>query len=81
MKHELGYLIYCCIVTGSTLIPDESSSVGKEVARLWKLVNSVKIEIMTFGILTFQDLSATGLTAMAQKMANSIGTRKIHIEI
>ncbi|XP_022313597.2 ganglioside-induced differentiation-associated protein 1-like [Crassostrea virginica] len=62
--------------TGSTLIPDESSSVGKEVARLWKLVNSVKIEIMTFGILTFQDLSATGLTAMAQKMANSIDIRK-----
>ena len=87
LKPELGYmfLIYCCIPTGSKLIPDESSCVGKEVARLWKLVNSVRIGIMTFGILTFQDLSATDLTTMAQTMAKSNGTfsntRKIHFEI
>ncbi|XP_061197287.1 ganglioside-induced differentiation-associated protein 1-like [Saccostrea echinata] len=56
--------------TGSTLIPDETSSVGKEVTRLWKLINSVRVEIMTFGVLSFQDLSTTGLHPIAKPMAN-----------
>lgn len=59
------------IILGSTLIPDESSPVGKEVARLWKLINAVKVEIITFGVVNFQDLSKSGLHPMAQGMKGS----------
>lgn len=50
------------------MIPDESSPVGKEVAHLWKLINAVKVEIITFGVVNFQDLSKSGLHPMAQGM-------------
>ncbi|XP_061197286.1 ganglioside-induced differentiation-associated protein 1-like [Saccostrea echinata] len=56
--------------TGSTLVPDEISSVGKEVARLRKLISSVRVEIMTYGVLRFQDLSITGLHPIAKPMAD-----------
>lgn len=66
--------------TGSTLIPDESSPVGKEVARLWKLINAVKVEIVTFGVVNFQDLSKSGLHPMAQGMKGFLGKRSDEIK-
>ena len=58
---------------GPTLIPDESSSIGKEVNRLWKLINSVNDEILTYGILIFHDLSTSSMHPMAHRMAKEIG--------
>ncbi|XP_048742102.1 ganglioside-induced differentiation-associated protein 1-like [Ostrea edulis] len=55
--------------TGSTLVPDMSSSVGKEVESLRKLINSVRVEILTFGVITFQDLSVTGLHPLGKAMS------------
>lgn len=65
-------LLKLTLFLGSTLIPDESSLVGKEVARLWKLINAVKVEIVTFGVVNFQDLSKSGLHPMAQGMKGEV---------
>lgn len=65
-------LLKLTLFLGSTLIPDESSLVGKEVARLWKLINAVKVEIVTFGVVNFQDLSKSGLHPMAQGMKGAV---------
>lgn len=66
------------------MIPDESSPVGKEVARLWKLINAVKVEIVTFGVVNFQDLSKSGLHPMAQGMKGAVVYRNnfyLHAEL
>lgn len=65
-------LLKLTLFLGSTLIPDESSLVGKEVTRLWKLINAVKVEIVTFGVVNFQDLSKSGLHPMAQGMKGEV---------
>lgn len=65
-------LLKLTLFLGSTLIPDESSLVGKEVTRLWKLINAVKVEIVTFGVVNFQDLSKSGLHPMAQGMKGAV---------
>lgn len=43
-----------------TLVPDESFEVGQEVRRVRKLLDSIKAEVITFGIIMHPDLSVTG---------------------
>ncbi|XP_029635660.1 ganglioside-induced differentiation-associated protein 1 [Octopus sinensis] len=43
-----------------TLVPDESFEVGQEVSRIRKLLNCVKVEIISYGIIMHEELSITG---------------------
>ncbi|GAB1600708.1 ganglioside-induced differentiation-associated protein 1-like [Argonauta hians] len=42
------------------LVPDESFEVGQEVSRIRKLLDSVKVDIITYGIIMHEELSITG---------------------
>lgn len=46
-------LLKLILFLGFILIFDESFLVGKEVVRLWKLINVVKVEIVIFGVVNF----------------------------
>ena len=44
----------------SKLVPDLSTEIGKEVSKWRKILDSVPVESVTFGILYYPDLTASG---------------------
>lgn len=44
----------------SKLVPDLSTEIGKEVSKWRKILDSVPVELVSFGILYYRDLAAPG---------------------
>ncbi|CAG2206933.1 GDAP1 [Mytilus edulis] len=49
------------VKSGPTLVPDPSTSVGKEVKRLREFIDAIRIEIVTYGLLFNPELSISGI--------------------
>ena len=44
-----------------TLIPDESTPIGKEAKRLRQMLDVIKIDVATYGVVYNEEFSVTGV--------------------
>ena len=66
------YIIYD--ITGSTLVPDKTSNVGKEVERIRKLLATIEIEVITYGIIKNPEMSVSGMKMKTSKFGKDGST-------
>ena len=71
-------LLLLLTVAGSRLVPDRGTKFGQDVDRYRKLINDVRVDVITYGVILNRSLSLSGIKlppAMAKGFTNqNIGT-------